>query len=51
MIFSKQVLQDITIKAAIVKKIGKLAASYFQSVVDSDKSEVSLKENLLELIK
>uniref|UniRef100_A0A8R1E3Q4 Uncharacterized protein n=1 Tax=Caenorhabditis japonica TaxID=281687 RepID=A0A8R1E3Q4_CAEJA len=40
MIFSKNVLQDATVKPAIVKKIGKSAATYFQKVVDSDKSEL-----------
>ncbi|CAL2037264.1 unnamed protein product [Caenorhabditis brenneri] len=40
MIFSKQVLQETSIKSAIVKKIGKLAAAYFQKVIDSDKSEM-----------
>ncbi|CAI2347729.1 unnamed protein product [Caenorhabditis sp. 36 PRJEB53466] len=40
MIFSKQVLQEVTIKAAIVKKIGKLAAAYFEKVIDTDKSEL-----------
>lgn len=40
MIFTKQVLQETNIKGAIIKKIGKLAAAYFQKVVDSDKSEL-----------
>lgn len=50
MIFTKQVLQETNIKGAIIKKIGKLAAAYFQKVVDSDKSEVwlsNIKKNYL----
>uniref|UniRef100_A0A1I7U3D8 DNA polymerase V n=1 Tax=Caenorhabditis tropicalis TaxID=1561998 RepID=A0A1I7U3D8_9PELO len=40
LIFSKQVLQETKIKSAIIKKIGKLSAAYFQNVIDSDKSEL-----------
>ncbi|CAO4369980.1 unnamed protein product [Caenorhabditis nigoni] len=40
MIFSKQVLQQATIKSAVIKKIGKCSSSYFQKVLDTDKSEL-----------